>query len=66
VPGKLECLAVKGNFIDRHPDYKSLLIQYFPGLKELDSMQVTEAVRAQIRDGLEIKRKLITWIYKFD
>lgn len=42
---KLECLAVKGNFIDRHPDYKALLIQYYPMLKELDSFAINEAVK---------------------
>ena len=36
--GKLQCLAVKGNFfLERHPDYKTLIIRHFTGLKELDS-----------------------------
>ena len=36
--GKLQCLAVKGNFfLERHPDYKSLIIRHFTGLRELDS-----------------------------
>jgi Leucine-rich repeat (LRR) protein len=44
-PEKLECLSIKGNFVDRHPDYKSLLIQHFPNLKELDSMKITSGIR---------------------
>lgn len=48
---KLECLAVKGNFIDRHPDYKSLIVQFYPKLKELDNLQINEAIRQQIKDG---------------
>jgi Leucine-rich repeat (LRR) protein len=39
-PIYLECLAVKGNYIDKNPDYKSLIIQFFPNLKELDSLQI--------------------------
>ena len=35
---ELECLAVKGNFLDRHPDYKSLILRFFPRLKELDGI----------------------------
>lgn len=51
-PLYLECLAVKGNFIDRHPDYKALIIQFFPNLKEIDTLQITPAIRQQIKDGV--------------
>lgn len=35
---KLQCLAVKGNyFLERHPDYKALVIRHFVNLRELDS-----------------------------
>ena len=56
-PHKVECLAVKGNLlVERHPDYRSLLIEYFPSLKELDSVNLgaanAGASRGQ-RDGLK-------------
>ena len=44
-PLNLECLAVKGNFIDRHPDYKALTLQFFANLKELDGWQIGEKER---------------------
>jgi len=35
---KLLCLAIKGNFfLERHPDYKALVIRHFINLRELDS-----------------------------
>ena len=35
---KLLCLAVKGNFfLERHPDYRALIIRHFTGLRELDT-----------------------------
>ena len=37
-PAQIECLSVKGNLaIERHPDYKCLLIENFKNMKELDS-----------------------------
>jgi hypothetical protein len=57
---------VKGNFMDRHPDYKALLLQYFPRLKELDGMQVTDAVRQQIRESEQVRRLLMVFFYKMD
>ena len=42
-PDKLECLSVKGNLhIERHPNYKALLIDYFTNLKELDSINLVK------------------------
>lgn len=57
---------MKGNFIDRHPDYKALLIHFFSNLKELDSMQVNEAVRQTIKDGDFLKKQIMSFLYKFD
>lgn len=38
---KLICLAVKGNFfLERHPDYRALIIRHFTGLRELDSQPI--------------------------
>ena len=52
--------------MDRHPDYKALLLQYFPRLKELDGMQVTDAVRQQIRESEQVRRLLMVFFYKMD
>lgn len=62
----LECLAVKGNFIDRHPDYKALLLRYFPRLKELDGMQITENLRQQMKDAEQLRRCIMVFFYKMD
>jgi len=36
-------LSVQGNiWIERHPDYKALLIEWFPSLKELDGEKIDE------------------------
>jgi len=50
-PSQLDCLAVKGNYIDRHPDYKALLLRYFPRLKELDGLTVNDVLRQSLKDG---------------
>ena len=57
---------MKGNFIDRHPDYRALLLRYFPRLKELDGMQVTEGIRSQIKDAEQIRKLIIVFFYKID
>ena len=37
----LQCLAIKSNyFVERHPDHKTLLVNHFGNLRELDSIQV--------------------------
>ena len=63
---ELECLAVKGNFLDRHPDYKSLILRYFPRLKELNGIQVTEALRQQLKEAGELRGALMHFFYKMD
>ena len=65
-PDDLECLAVKGNYIDRHPDYKCLLLRFFPRLKELDGMQVTEQIRTHLKEGEQLRRRLVVFFYKMD
>lgn len=41
---KLLCLAIKGNyFLERHPDYKALVIRHFVNLRELDSVPLNQA-----------------------
>jgi len=45
-PAKLECLSIKGNTeIERHPDHKALLMEFFPNLKELDSMNLAKEAK---------------------
>lgn len=63
---KVECISVKGNFMDKHPDAKALIIQYFHNLKEIDSVKVTEGVKAQIRDAQTLRKKFIPTLYKLD
>lgn len=65
-PDNLECLAVKGNYIDRHPDYKSLILRYFPRLKELDGMQINDSIRSTLKDGESLRRLLMVFFYKMD
>lgn len=62
----MECLAVKGNFIDRHPDYKALIIQFFKNLKELDGMVVDQRIREHIKDGDKLKKSVMAFLYKMD
>ena len=66
-------MAVKGNyFIDRHPDYKALIVKHFSNLKELDSLQLFTAsssgpsVRGQLRDSNRLKHVLIPFLIKLD
>ena len=61
----MRCLAVKGNYFDKHPDYQALLINYFPNLKELDSWQITDASRTMAA-GKELRRQLIPFMYAVD
>ena len=57
---------MKGNYIDRHPDYKSLILRYFPRLKELDGMQITDSIRSTLKDGESLRRLLMVFFYKMD
>ena len=72
--GKLLFLAVKGNyFIERHPDYKALIIRHFANLKELDSMPIGQgqtpggiSLKSQVTDGQRLKHFLIPFLMKLD
>ena len=57
---------MKGNFIDRHPDYKALILRYFPRLKELDGLQVTDSLRQQLKDAEQLRSALMVFFYKMD
>ena len=72
-PGNLQCLAIKGNyFIDRHPDYRALILKHFSNLKEIDSLQVCPAnsnnssIRGQLRESNKLKHLLIPFLLKLD
>jgi Leucine-rich repeat (LRR) protein len=62
----LECLAVKGNFLDRHPDYRALIMRYFPRLKELDGLQLSEGVRSSVKEAEALRAALMGYFYKMD
>ena len=64
-PGKIVCLAVKGNWFDRHPDYVSLLVHYFSSVKELDSVNVGGS-RKMIKDGQNLRLQVIPFLYAVD
>ena len=66
-------MAIKGNyFIDRHPDYRALLLKHFSNLKEIDSLQVSSAnsnsssIRGQLRESNKLKHALIPFLIKLD
>ena len=65
--GKLECLAVKGNYyIERNPGYKGCLISHFTGLRELDSVQITPAERNELVNCKRIRAQLLPFTFKLD
>ena len=55
-------LSIRGNFLDRHPDYKKILIEYFPNLVYLDGAEVTSEMRVYIKDILSTEYKIIPMI----
>ena len=70
---KLQCLAVKGNFfLERHPDYKALIIRHFTGLRELDSQPLNPnapnqlSLRSQVKEGTNLKHLLVPFLLKLD
>jgi Leucine-rich repeat (LRR) protein len=65
-PNSLLCLAVKGNFIDRHPDYRSLLLRYFPKLRELDGMPVGDGERTSVKEAEMLRGEIMRFFYKMD
>ena len=65
-PKKIEFLAVQGNsMVERNPDYKSLLIEYFPNLRELDQVNLQQ-IKQQIKIGKQLKRLIIPFMYRID
>ena len=60
-------MAIKGNsLIERHPDYKSIILENFTNLKELDSISINEAVKNQMRIGRNLRREIIPFFYRVD
>ena len=64
VPRRLENLSVKGNFFDKHPDCKTLLLRYFPRLKELDNQPVTRQTHKALRDAKKLRNGLIPAVFR--
>ena len=65
---KLECLAIKGNyFVERNPAHRSVLINYFSGLRELDSVQITPVERqGEIPACVRLRAELLPFAFKLD
>lgn len=51
--------------IERNPDFKSLLIEFFPNLRELDQANLAQ-VKQQIKLGKHLKRLIIPFMYRID
>ena len=65
-PQNIVSLSVKGNpYISRHPNHASLLCDYFPNLKELDSSNILKE-KPQIRFAKNLSRLIIPFIYRID
>jgi hypothetical protein len=62
-PHLLECLAVKGNFIDRHPDCRALLLRYFPKLRELDGIST---LNDRMKEGEILRGEIMRFFFKMD
>lgn len=54
--------------LERHPDHVSLLIDYFPNLKELDSVNLIKdaSTKKQVRFGRELSREVIPLVFRLD
>ena len=62
----MEFLAINGNYmIERNPDYKSLLVEYFPNIKELDSVNMASS-KINIKSAKNLKRAIIPFMYRID
>ena len=63
---KLGCivshLLVRGNFLDRNPDYRRILIEHFPKLVLLDELEISWKTREDIKDSFETETKIIPFI----
>jgi len=58
----LRHLSVNGNFLDRHPDYKRLLLDCFPNLMFLNGVEITFMMREGIEKWLEIESSIIPFM----
>jgi len=55
-------LSIKGNFLDRHPGYKSMLINYFPNLTLLDNLEISQNMRCEIFEIQQIETQIVPFI----
>jgi len=56
-------LSVRGNFLDRHPDYRRIFVECFPRLVLLDELEVTAHTRQEIKDSRIIERHIIPFVH---
>ena len=58
-------LSVQGNFFDKHPGYKAILLDKFPNLVELDDLKVTPATQvddAVVHSLEELLPRVYAWL----
>jgi hypothetical protein len=59
-------LSIKGNFFDKHPDIRNLVLHYFPNLTELDNQQVSRGMRNVMSAAMYLRKMLIPLRYKLE
>jgi len=59
-------LSIKGNFFDKHPDIKNLVLHYFPNLIELDNQPVNKKMRSVMSSAMYLRKMLIPLWYKLE
>lgn len=59
-------LSIKGNFFDKHPDIRNLVLHYFPNLTELDNTQVNKSMRNMMVAAMYLRKMLIPMWYKLE
>lgn len=59
-------LSIKGNFFDKHPDIKNLVLNYFPNLTELDNQSVNKSLRKVMTGAMYLRKMLIPLWYKLE
>jgi hypothetical protein len=59
-------LSIKGNFFDKHPDIRNLVLHYFPNLEELDNQQVNKKMRGLMSHALYLRKMMVPLWYKLE
>ena len=59
-------LSIAGNFFDKHPDVKNLILHYFPNLSELDNKPVNKTMRNVMSNAMYLRKMIIPLVYKLE